>query len=273
MKMTSFRNIAGMAYALLLTFMLVGCTKADKGDKSYRDDSSYFIPTQTSVLDDLKKYTFGSGAASLEEAKKILEFLGSDVEIHYPSNAPGYVCGKYKSGWHLIMTPDPYGYYCNYGNDDEHEFVDSPNAANFFAIMPGNNTGTNMGSGAGGSGSGGSGGGTGGGTGGGGSTGTTYAIFYYGSAANGREIQVTLNGSLIMLSPGNAKVLYTNWGTSAPSCSTTETQSGWDPSLLNVIKVPITQTNNSWTAKEATTTKSWSGSFTKSGSCNIVQIK
>ena len=109
-------------------------------------------------------------------------------------------------------------------------------------------------------------------TGGGGSGGTTAeVIFWRSTQANQQQpTYITLNGSIIYYSPNNMKLIQTSYST-APTCSTAEscTTSG----LCNFIKVAVTQTSNTWVAKETNSNKTWSGTFTKQPGCTTIEIK
>jgi len=111
---------------------------------------------------------------------------------------------------------------------------------------------------------------------GGGGGGASQVVFYAGSnTLYQRPIFVSLNGSQLLLSPNNPKMLYSDWSTSAPSCSTDEGCNQY--ALCSIIKADVTQAGvNNWSAIETNSiapSRTWSGSFTKTAGCIIIEIK
>lgn len=103
-------------------------------------------------------------------------------------------------------------------------------------------------------------------------TGTSKVVFYAGSNTQySQPIYITLNGTVILFSPGNRKMLYADWGTAYPTCSTAENCS--QDVLCDIIKVDVTQANNTWVANETNSARTWSGSFTKAEGCTLIEVK
>jgi hypothetical protein len=108
-----------------------------------------------------------------------------------------------------------------------------------------------------------------------------YAIFWIRSGTftyGSPQIYIKLNGQYISVRPGSGKVLQGAMS-GAPGCGAQDNcdGSGW---CGNIIRVKLTQAQNSWVAEEQHAdgqlrghTQVWRGSFTAQPGCNLIEIK